>query len=231
MTGIARVGATCAVSSLSARMLDELTRRAGDLGASGRAILGITGCPGCGKSTLAERLVARLDPGQRWVVRVPMDGFHLANAALDRLGRRQRKGAIDTFDAFGYLALLRRIRTELDNPVYAPDFERVLEQPVAASIAIDPEARLVITEGNYLLSAAWPWPEIRGLMAEVWYVELDDIVRRDRLVARHAAFGKSQPEARRWVTEVDEPNARQIASTRDLADLVVDMAALEGDER
>jgi pantothenate kinase len=212
-------------------MLDELTRRAANLAVSRRTILGITGCPGGGKSTLAERLVGRLDPEERWVVRVPMDGFHLADAALDRLGRRQRKGAIDTFDAFGYLALLGRFRTELDNPVYAPDFERVLEQPIAASIAIDPDVRLVVTEGNYLLSATLPWPRIRELMAEVWYVDLDDTVRRNRLVARHAAFGKSEAEARRWVTEVDEPNARQIAATRHLADLLVDMAELEDDER
>jgi pantothenate kinase len=212
-------------------VLDELTRRAANLAVSGRAILGITGCPGSGKSTLAERLIARLDPAERWVVRVPMDGFHLADATLDRLGRRQRKGAIDTFDAFGYLALLGRIRTELDNPIYAPDFERVLEQPIAAGIAIDPGVRLVVTEGNYLLSATMPWPGIRELMAEVWYVELDNIVRRNWLVARHAAFGKSEAEARRWVDEVDEPNARQIASTRHLADLLVDMAELEVDER
>jgi pantothenate kinase len=212
-------------------MLDQLTRRAANLAVSGRAILGITGCPGSGKSTLAERLVARLDPEERWVVRVPMDGFHLANAALDRLGRRQRKGAIDTFDAFGYLALLGRIRTELDNPVYAPDFERVLEQPIGAGIAIDPGVRLVVTEGNYFLSATLPWPRIRELMAEVWYVELDDTVRRNRLVARHVAFGKSETEARRWVLEIDEPNARQIASTRHLADLLVDMAELEDEER
>lgn len=212
-------------------MLDELTRRAANLTVSGRAILGITGCPGGGKSTLAERLVASLDPAERWVVRVPMDGFHLADAALDRLERRQRKGAIDTFDAFGYLALLGRIRTELGHSVYAPDFERVLEQPIAAAIAIDPDVRLVVTEGNYLLSATSPWPSIRSLMAEVWYVELDDAVRRTRLVARHVAFGKSEMEAGRWVSEVDEPNARKIASTRHLADLLVDIAELEDEER
>jgi pantothenate kinase len=212
-------------------MLDELMRRAANLAVDGRAILGITGCPGGGKSTLAERLVASLDPEERWVVRVPMDGFHLANAALDRLGRRQRKGAIDTFDAFGYLALLGRIRTELGNPVYAPDFERVLEQPIAASITIDPDIRLVVTEGNYLLSATSPWPRIRELMTEVWYVELDDVVRRNRLVARHVAFGKSEAEARRWVLEVDEPNAREIASTRHLADLLVDLAELDDEHR
>jgi pantothenate kinase len=212
-------------------MLDELARRAAGLAANGRAILGITGSPGGGKSTLTERLVAHLDPAERWVVRVPMDGFHLADAALDRLGRRERKGAIDTFDAFGYLALLRRIRTELDHPVYAPDFERVLEQPIAASIAIDPGIRLVVTEGNYLLSANSPWPAIRELAAEVWYVDVDDAIRRSRLVARHRAFGKGEAEARRWVDEVDEPNARQIASTRHLADLVIDMTELEDVER
>lgn len=212
-------------------MLDELTQRAANLAASGRAILGITGPPGGGKSTLAERLVAHMDPEARWVARVPMDGFHLADAALDRLGRRGRKGAIDTFDAFGYLALLRRLRTERDNPVYAPGFERNLEQPIAASIAIEPHVRLVVTEGNYLLSPTPPWPGIRGLIDEVWYVELDDTVRRERLVARHAAFGKSEAEARRWVVEVDEPNARQIAATRHLADLLVDITQLESNDR
>jgi pantothenate kinase len=73
-------------------MPDELADRAAALAARGRAILGVAGCPGAGKSTLAEELVARLDPSGDWVVRVPMDGFHLADAALERLGSRSRFG-------------------------------------------------------------------------------------------------------------------------------------------
>jgi pantothenate kinase len=208
-------------------VLDELLRRAQALAADRRAILGITGPPGSGKSTLAAALAGRLDPERRWVVNVPMDGFHLADDALVRLRRRDRKGAIDTFDGDGYLALLRRIRSEPDGTVYAPAFERTIEQPIAGSIAIEPLTRLVVTEGNYLLVGVDPWPAVRAAIDEVWYCEEDDAVRRQRLVARHIEFGKSEPDARRWVEVVDEPNARVIVATRDAADLVIDMDELE----
>ncbi|MBD5655735.1 MAG: nucleoside/nucleotide kinase family protein, partial [Candidatus Eremiobacteraeota bacterium] len=66
-----------------------------------RYILGLAGAPGSGKSTLAERLHARA-PDRSAIV--PMDGFHLANAELRRLGIGDRKGAEDTFDSAGYVA-------------------------------------------------------------------------------------------------------------------------------
>ena len=207
-------------------MFDALERRALELGVSGRAIIGIVGCPGAGKSTLAARLMERLDPSGSWVARVPMDGFHLADAALDRLGRRDRKGAIDTFDGHGYLAVLRRIRAERDHAVYAPDFDRILEQPIAGAIAVTAAMRLVITEGNYLLAQDDPWPDVRRELDEVWYVDLDDTERRRRLVARHVEFGKTPDEARRWEDEVDEPNARLIAAQRHHADRHVDMGSI-----
>ncbi len=213
-------------------MFDDLVARAAGLADAGRAggeraILGIAGCPAAGKSTLAELLVGGLRAAGVPAALVPMDGFHLADAALERLGRRGRKGAIDTFDADGYLALLRRLRTERSRTVWAPGFVRDLEQPIAGSIGVEPEARIVVTEGNYLLADVPPWPDVRAEVTETWYVELDEPTRRERLVARHVEFGKTPDEAARWISIVDDPNALLSATTRDKADLVVDMSLLD----
>ena len=206
-------------------MRTELVDRARALSSGGgRAVLGIVGVPGAGKSTLAAHLVDALGPIAAWV---PMDGFHLADAALDRLGLRDRKGAPETFDGWGYLALLRRLAAETGHPVYAPDFDRDLEQPLAGAIAVDPAVRLVVTEGNYLLLPDDPWPRVRAALAEVWYVETAEATRRERLLARHVRFGKEPAAAAAWVAAVDEPNARLIARGRSAADLVVDLDALD----
>ncbi|WP_282700590.1 nucleoside/nucleotide kinase family protein [Streptomyces sp. CC219B] len=208
---------------------DDLLVRARSLKGDGRrAILGIAGSPGAGKTTLAERLVRELNgAGAPWVAHVPMDGFHLADAELDRLGRRGRKGAPDTFDAAGYAALLRRLREEADGEVvYAPGFERVLEQPVAGAIPVPPQARLVVTEGNYLLLGTGAWARVRPQLDEVWFCALDEDERVRRLVARHERFGKSHEEAVAWVLRSDQRNAELVAGTRGLADLVVTGAVL-----
>jgi pantothenate kinase len=203
---------------------DDLVARArGLVTADKRAILGITGQPGAGKTTLAEELVAALraqmPPG--WVAHVPMDGFHLADVELERLGLRDRKGHPDTFDALGYAALLRRLIEDQDDVVYAPGFERVLEQPLAGAIPIDRSARLIISEGNYLLVDEPGWRRVPPLMAEIWYADLDRPSRMDRLVSRHVRFGKEPAAAQAWATGTDERNAVLIAATRDDADLIV----------
>jgi pantothenate kinase len=207
---------------------DDLLTRARSLARGGhRAILGIAGSPGAGKSTLAEQLVRALNgSGEPWVAHVPMDGFHLADVELDRLGRRDRKGAPDTFDAAGYGALLARLREERDEVVYAPGFERVLEQPLAGAIPVPPTARLVVTEGNYLLLGTGPWTRVRPQLDEVWFCELDERERVRRLVARHEEFGKDHDTAVAWVLGSDQRNADLVAATRDLADLIVPVAAL-----
>ncbi|WNI21702.1 nucleoside/nucleotide kinase family protein [Streptomyces sp. ITFR-16] len=200
--------------------LAGLTARARRLARAGeRRILGIAGPPGAGKSTLAGRLVGALGPR---AVLVPMDGFHLARAELARLGRADRKGAPDTFDAAGYAALLRRLRTpEPGTVVYAPAFDRALEEPVAGSVPVSPDVPLVVTEGNYLLHGEGAWAPVRGLLDEVWFLELDPDVRVRRLVERHVRFGRARAEAERWVARSDEANARLVAPGRDRADLVV----------
>ncbi|MFJ8648368.1 nucleoside/nucleotide kinase family protein [Streptomyces sp. NPDC093546] len=206
--------------SVDSQQLAELTARARRLAVPGaRRVLGLAGAPGAGKSTLAGRLVDRLDG---LAVLVPMDGFHLAQAELRRLGRAARKGAPDTFDAAGYVALLARLRAaEPGVTVYAPAFDRALEEPVAGSIPVAADVPLVITEGNYLLYDDGPWASVRGLLDEVWFLELDDRRRVRRLVERHVRFGKARPYAERWVRESDEANARLVAAGRDRADLVV----------
>ncbi len=184
-----------------------------------RRLLGIAGAPGSGKSTLAVALVEALGPGSARLV--GMDGFHLAQAELERLGRADRKGAADTFDASGFVALLRRLRSADEAVVYAPEFRREIEEPIACAVPVPREVPLVVTEGNYLLLAEGDWASVRAVLHQAWFVEGDEDRRREWLIARHIAFGKAPDYAREWVLRSDEGNAELVASTRDRADLVV----------
>ncbi len=204
--------------------LDQLARDAIALAAPGRrAVLGVAGCPGAGKTTLTELLLNRIRAlrGPSWVAHVPMDGFHLADAQLQRLGLLERKGAPDTFDAAGYASLLQRVRHRTADPVYAPGFDRRLEQPLAAALVVEPEARLVLTEGNYLLLDSPPWAAVRQQIDSVWFVVSAEDVRVERLVARHVEFGKSRATAAAWVAGTDQRNADVVSATVGAADRVI----------
>ena len=182
------------------------------IGRSGRALLGLVGPPGSGKSTLAAALNAEFANVAQVV---PMDGFHLANVELERLGRRGRKGAPDTFDSAGYVALLRRLLVQPDDEiVYAPEFRREIEEPIANAIPVFARTQLIITEGNYLLLDEGRWAEVRPELDEVWFCDPRPDVRLGQLTARHVAFGKEPARAAAWVAAVDEPNARVIAASR-----------------
>jgi pantothenate kinase len=181
--------------------------------------LGIAAAPGAGKSTLAERLQQAL--GDQAQV-VPMDGFHLANSTLQRLGRAGRKGAPDTFDAAGYVNLLRRIHGQQPGEtVYAPEYRRELEEGIAGAIAIEAETPLIITEGNYLLQDDGAWAEVRGVLDETWFLDIDSDVRQQRLLERHMRFGRSREAALEWIAVTDEPNAQRIESSRHRASWVL----------
>ena len=201
--------------------LETLIARARELAARGpRTILGVAGPPGGGKSTLADAMVAALGDS---AVLLPMDGFHLAQPELVRQGIRDVMGAPHTFDALGYVALLKRLRTA-DETVYAPAFRREIEEPIAGAIAVPPEVPLVVTEGNYLLVDDDGWGAVRGLLDEAWYVDMDEATRLEWLIARHVAFGKTPTEAEAWVMRSDQANAAVVAATRDRADVVVRLA-------
>ncbi|WP_211161148.1 nucleoside/nucleotide kinase family protein [Microcella alkalica] len=187
--------------------------------ASGRVLVGIAGAPGAGKSTVATALAARL-PG---AVVLPMDGFHLPQARLVELGRRDRMGAPDTFDAAAFVALLRRLRdaASAGSTVLAPGFDRTVEEPVPDEVALPPQRPIVIVEGNYLLLERDGWGPVADLLDLAVGLVVDDAVRRERLIARHIAFGKSPDAAAAWALGPDERNAVAIAATLQRADVLL----------
>jgi pantothenate kinase len=186
-------------------------------GRPGRSLLGIAGAPGAGKSTLAASIAADV-PGS---VTVPMDGFHLTTASLAARGLVAERGTPRTFDATGYLALLRRLRG--GDAVHAPGFDRSVEEPVPEAIEVPASCPLVITEGNYLLLDVEPWDQVRPLLDETWFVQVPEPVRIARLVARFVEFGMDEGVARERVLHgSDAANARLVAPTRSRADLVVE---------
>lgn len=214
---------------MSFHTLTQLQERLTALAGSGAEtlVIGVTGAPGAGKTTLVESLVRSLNPAEqplesRRFAHVPMDGFHLSDRELDRQGLRERKGAPETFDAYGYAALLDRLlaagRTDV---VYAPGFERTVEQPLAGDIPVFPAARVILTEGNYLLLDRPEWRQVRARCTEVWYCEPEEELRVRRLVDRHIRFGKSPQAAAAWVQQVDQPNAALVRACRGRADLLI----------
>ncbi|MGW4650665.1 nucleoside/nucleotide kinase family protein [Kitasatospora sp. NPDC004289] len=213
--------------ALATRLLDGHTVH------KGRSVLGLTGPPGTGKSTLALYLITEINRthGPGTAAYLPLDGFHLANAQLDRLGLRHRKGSPPSFDAHGYVALLRRVHTERFTEVYAPGFDRTLDEAVAGRHAIHPHTRLVVTEGNYLASTEPPWSAVRPLLHELWYLATPASVRDERLMHRHVSGGRTPEAAREWIERNDAPNGAYVEGSPAACTRVLEVGCLpsEGD--
>lgn len=208
-------GPSSEIDALIARIEDRLIEAPGT-----RFLLGITGAPGAGKSTVAEMVRSRI--GTHRCAVVPMDGFHLANSIIDGTPLRNRKGAIDTFDVHGYIALLDRLRRRDEPIVYAPEYRRGLEEPIAGSIAIPRAIPVIITEGLYLLATQRYWGRIAELLDETWFVNVSEPDRLERLVARHVGFGMSPEVANEWANGPDAVNANLVFETRHRANRVID---------
>lgn len=199
---------------------EGLVRVARDLLARrGRQVLAIAGAPGSGKSTLVERLAAKL-PGEAVAI-LPMDGFHYDDAVLHDMGRRPWKGAPDTFDVGGLKSTLERLRTPAERAVAVPVFDRDLEISRGSARIIAPEVRLILAEGNYLLLERDPWRTLRPAFDAAVFIDVPEAELRRRLRARWAGYGLTEAEIDFKLEANDLPNGRVAAAESGAADYVL----------
>ena len=211
-------------------LLSTLVERASILlEESARVVIGLTGATGSGKSTLAAQLEEVLAEQGLLAGSVPMDGFHMSNAVLDALGRHDQKGAPDTFDVDGYLALLDRVRSAGPGgepaEVLAPVYRRDLHEPVAAGARVSGRG-VVVTEGNYLATDTHGWQGARQRIDVLVMLDVPSEVVVERLMRRHQDFGRHSAEAAHWVRTVDLPHAGLVSACATRCDEVWEVAIL-----
>ena len=178
-------------------------------GQNPRTLVGIVGKPGAGKSTVVEQIEKKYRPDQ--VSIIPMDGFHLSNEELISLGRRERKGAPDTFDVEGFISLIERVKIDHSIDHKFPIFHREIEASIADEGIVPKGSKVLVIEGNYLFSEEHSWSKVYPLLDHTWFIEIDDEISLATFVTEmEDRFGKMPIEVQdmidlvrcRWKAQV-----------------------------
>jgi pantothenate kinase len=141
---------------------------------------------------------------------LPMDGYHYDDEVLAPRGWRPRKGAPHTFDVGGYASSLRRLRTNDEPSVAVPRFDRDIEIARAGAIIIEPIARLIVSEGNWLLLDDEPWSALRPLFDHTVLVVADMETLELRNRQRWVGYDFTEEMIRAKLEDNDMPNARLV---------------------
>jgi pantothenate kinase len=192
--------------------------------AHGRIAIGIAGGPGAGKSTLAAEIVTMLNathPGSAALV--PMDGFHMRHAKLETLGHVDRKGAPHTFEGAAFVDFLHHLK-HAKVAVSGPGYSRKIEDTVDNAFTVQPEVKVLVVEGNYLLLTEGPWAGVKPQLDYTVFIDVDRALVKQRLLRRHAEEGLFTEERNRaHIERNDLPNFDLVNQSQDRADVVIEM--------
>jgi pantothenate kinase len=201
----------------AAALADDLIAKAGT---TPRFIIGIAGPPGSGKTTLADELCKAMIARDETAVVVPMDGYHFDDIVLNKRGHRARKGAHYTFDAAGFVHLIKRIKSN-ENNIAIPVFDRTIELSRAAADVIEASTRFIIVEGLYLLLKREPWTALKPLFDISIFLDVPKAELERRLTQRILHHGHDLEYAKNWIASNDMLNADEVISNSATADLTV----------
>ena len=185
-----------------------------------RFIAAIAGPPGSGKSTLSQSLKGQIEGLGKSCSVVPMDGFHLDNSVLEERGLLARKGAPETFDAAGFVCLMRRLRAG-DADVVVPGFDRERDCTIPEGTLVKQTDRILLVEGNYLLLSSTPWSELHEFFDISVFLNPGLEVLEERLVERWLDHGLDPEAARDRALSNDIPNARHVLQHSTVADVTI----------
>ena len=212
--------------------LDRNVRRvsaaiAARMDGASRLVIGIARPPASGKSTLAEAVVAHLNRAEESpstkAALLPMDGYHHDNRLLEARGLLARKGAPETFDAGGFCEAVSSLRSAGEE-MFFPSFDRNRDMTVANSLAVAPDVKIIVVEGNYLLLRQAPWSALKAHFTVTVFLSPPLGVLEARLQRRWIEFGLDPEAARQRATRNDLVNARLVMEQSAPADILLDQS-------
>jgi len=183
-----------------------------------RVLIAISGPPGAGKSTLAEAVCHQLNNSGLSAKIIPMDGFHLDNTKLDEIGLRDKKGAPDTFDAEGFVNLVKKLKDN-ERSVSIPHFNRETDNVAPNQDQVTTEDHILIIEGNYLLLKTEPWSQLKNYFDLTVSINPGIETLRQRLVQRWLDNGHTQEQAEQRALSNDIPNAQTVLNNSSAPDI------------